>query len=98
MPAMTAESRLSVQAGNPLLGQIREFIQTEEPPPLDPLGLAARAVHVAGLAEAAPGLESADTDGVAPHAAAARNDHVETVVDRPLLHDLLAGGIVVPMR
>lgn len=64
MSAMTAESRLSAQAGNPLLGQIREFIQTEEPPPLDPLGLAARAVrgrvpHIAFLVLAAAVLFAA---------------------------------------
>ena len=45
MEANAAESRLTAQAGNPLLGQIHEFIQTDQPAPLDPLGLAARALR-----------------------------------------------------
>jgi uncharacterized protein involved in exopolysaccharide biosynthesis len=43
--ATNAESRLSTQVGNPMLGHIRDFIQTDEPAPVDPLGLVGRALR-----------------------------------------------------
>jgi uncharacterized protein involved in exopolysaccharide biosynthesis len=43
--AVSAESRLPTQVGNPLLGQIREFIQESEPAPLNPLNLIARGLR-----------------------------------------------------
>jgi len=35
----------AAQVGNPLLGQIRNFIEDDEPAPLDPLGLVKRAIR-----------------------------------------------------
>jgi uncharacterized protein involved in exopolysaccharide biosynthesis len=43
--AISIESKLPTQAGNPLLGQIREFIQESEPEPLNPLSLIARGLR-----------------------------------------------------
>ena len=45
MEPIPAESRLSPQVGNPLLGQIRDFIQDDEPAPLDPLNMVARGLR-----------------------------------------------------
>lgn len=33
------------QVGNPLLGQIRDFIESDEPAPIDPLGIVTRAIR-----------------------------------------------------
>ena len=55
MEAIQTQSRTSTQVGNPLLGQIHDFIQTDEPAPMDPLGMVTRAIrgrvkHIAILA------------------------------------------------
>ena len=45
MTAIQQQSGVTAQIGNPLLGQIRDFIDTDEPTPVDPLGIALRAVR-----------------------------------------------------
>ena len=45
MEEIQAQSRTSTQVGNPLLGQIHDFIQTDEPAPMDPLGMVTRAMR-----------------------------------------------------
>ena len=39
------ESAIPAQVGNPLLGQIRDFIDSDEPAPIDPVGMLARAIR-----------------------------------------------------
>jgi uncharacterized protein involved in exopolysaccharide biosynthesis len=51
----------STQVVNPLLGQIHDFIQTDEPAPMDPLGMVTRAMrgrvrHIAIMAFAIAAL------------------------------------------
>jgi len=45
MEEIQAQSTTSPQVGNPLLGQIHDFIQTDEPAPMDPLGMVTRAMR-----------------------------------------------------
>lgn len=45
MIAVTNNSTAPKQVGNPLLGQIRDFIDSDEPTPLDPLGIVVRALR-----------------------------------------------------
>ena len=45
MIAVNDISTNPTQVGNPLLGQIRDFIDSDEPTPLDPLGIVARAIR-----------------------------------------------------
>jgi Mrp family chromosome partitioning ATPase/uncharacterized protein involved in exopolysaccharide biosynthesis len=40
-----SEAAVAAQVGNPLLGQIRDFIDSDEPTPIDPLGIITRAVR-----------------------------------------------------
>src|SRR4029077_13668878 len=53
-------------------------------------------LHVAGLAEAVPGIEGADALAVALHDAAAADQDVEAVVHLAFLDDLLARRVVLP--
>jgi uncharacterized protein involved in exopolysaccharide biosynthesis/Mrp family chromosome partitioning ATPase len=39
------DSSVATQVGSPLLGQIRDFIEADGPPPVDPLGIVARTVR-----------------------------------------------------
>ena len=45
MEKTQAQPGPATQVGNPLLGQIHEFIQGNEPTPLDPLGMVTRAMR-----------------------------------------------------
>jgi uncharacterized protein involved in exopolysaccharide biosynthesis len=61
MEEIQAQTRTLAQVGNPLLGQIHDFIQSDEPAPMDPLGLVTRAVrgrvrHIGILAMATAAL------------------------------------------
>jgi uncharacterized protein involved in exopolysaccharide biosynthesis len=45
MVSVNNEAAASAQVGNPLLGQIRDFIDSDEPAPIDPVGMLARAIR-----------------------------------------------------
>jgi uncharacterized protein involved in exopolysaccharide biosynthesis/Mrp family chromosome partitioning ATPase len=45
MIAVNDTSTNPTQVGNPLLGQIRDFIDSDEPTPIDPVGIVARAIR-----------------------------------------------------
>jgi uncharacterized protein involved in exopolysaccharide biosynthesis len=45
MAELQAQHSSPAQVGNPLLGQIHDFIQTDEPAPLDPVGIVVRATR-----------------------------------------------------
>jgi uncharacterized protein involved in exopolysaccharide biosynthesis/Mrp family chromosome partitioning ATPase len=45
MVSVNNESNVATQVGNPLLGQIRDFIESDEPSPVDPLGIIVRTIR-----------------------------------------------------
>jgi uncharacterized protein involved in exopolysaccharide biosynthesis/Mrp family chromosome partitioning ATPase len=45
MVSVNNESNVAAQVGNPLLGQIRDFIESDEPSPVDPLGIIVRTIR-----------------------------------------------------
>jgi uncharacterized protein involved in exopolysaccharide biosynthesis len=45
MVSVKNDANVATQVGNPLLGEIRDFIETDTPSPVDPLGIIARTIR-----------------------------------------------------